>query len=325
MSAAASETFDKIIDCVKTSNLNFCMHLSPFSANISLKKTFIKDRAGVYLSAPIISDSSLQQKVNNFETVIDDLNMRLEKAQKEREQAYETVRILENKLEIKKEKIETDKTDLEDLYNEKKLLQENVVSLETVLKERDEKIDGLERRFKNSECVVDKLNKVVNSNKSKHEKETKMIIKKFKNEIKSWKKDLGLERSKKIKAERNLATLEVIVKELKSKNVESISCQTTHSADVPYSINTQLPPIFGSQLCQISKPLNFLSISLPNLSTLRWVKITEEDMLVNAAEDALNEQHDRQVNHYYREAKLKAESVRQIYEENGIGNLFQET
>ena len=110
------------------------------------------------MSAPIISDSSLQQKVNNFETVIDDLNMRLEKAQKEREQAYETVRILENKLEIKKEKIETDKTDLEDLYNEKKLLQENVVSLETVLKERDEKIDGLERRFKNSECVVDKLN-----------------------------------------------------------------------------------------------------------------------------------------------------------------------
>ena len=42
------------------------------------------------------------------------------------------------------------------------------------------------------------------------------------------------------------------------------------------------------------------------------------------AEEALNEQYDRQIEDYYREAKLQAESVRQVYEENGIGKLFDE-
>ena len=47
---AASKAFNKILDCVKSSNLNFCLQLSPFSANISLKKTLVKDKAGFYLT-----------------------------------------------------------------------------------------------------------------------------------------------------------------------------------------------------------------------------------------------------------------------------------
>ena len=114
MSASASETFDNILECVKTSNLNFCLQLSPFSANISLKKTFIRDKAGIYLSPPV-SDSSLQQnkelvkKVNELETIIDILNLRLEKSQTECEQ-------LENKLKIKKEKTESEQINIEESY-----------------------------------------------------------------------------------------------------------------------------------------------------------------------------------------------------------------
>ena len=58
---AASKAFDKILDCVKSSNLNFCLQLSPFSANISLKKTLVKDKAGFYLTHPENSDLSLLQ------------------------------------------------------------------------------------------------------------------------------------------------------------------------------------------------------------------------------------------------------------------------
>ena len=43
----AEHTFDSILQQVKNSNLNFQLQLSPFSANISLKKSPIKDQAGV--------------------------------------------------------------------------------------------------------------------------------------------------------------------------------------------------------------------------------------------------------------------------------------
>ena len=45
--------------------------------------------------------------------------------------------------------------------------------------------------------------------------------------------------------------------------------------------------------------------------------------MVEAAEQALNEQFDRQVNDFYKNAKAKAEAMRQVYEENCIGNLFK--
>ena len=43
----AEHTFDSILQQIKNSNLNFQLQLSPFSANISLKKSPIKDQAGV--------------------------------------------------------------------------------------------------------------------------------------------------------------------------------------------------------------------------------------------------------------------------------------
>ena len=42
----ASATFDNIIKQILSSNLNFQIQISPFSANISLKKTPIKDKLG---------------------------------------------------------------------------------------------------------------------------------------------------------------------------------------------------------------------------------------------------------------------------------------
>ena len=43
----AEHTFESIIQQIKNSNLNFQLQLSPFSANISLKRSPIKDLAGV--------------------------------------------------------------------------------------------------------------------------------------------------------------------------------------------------------------------------------------------------------------------------------------
>ena len=42
----ASYTCDMIISQIKSSNLNYCLKESPFSVDVSIKKTFIKDKNG---------------------------------------------------------------------------------------------------------------------------------------------------------------------------------------------------------------------------------------------------------------------------------------
>ena len=48
----ASRTFNSILQQIQSSNLNFHLQISPFSANISLKKTLIKDKFGAPLLLP---------------------------------------------------------------------------------------------------------------------------------------------------------------------------------------------------------------------------------------------------------------------------------
>ena len=48
----ASTVFYKIIGQIQSSNLNFQLHLSPFSAKISLKKSWVRDRTGAPLLPP---------------------------------------------------------------------------------------------------------------------------------------------------------------------------------------------------------------------------------------------------------------------------------
>ena len=49
----ASQAFDSILQQIQTSNLNFQLQISPFSANISIKKTPIKDKFGVPIPFPL--------------------------------------------------------------------------------------------------------------------------------------------------------------------------------------------------------------------------------------------------------------------------------
>jgi hypothetical protein len=67
-----------------------------------------------------------------------------------------------------------------------------------------------------------------------------------------------------------------------------------------------------------------MSNSLPNLATMNWVMVTEEDIICDQAEQALCDQYDRQVVPYYEDAREKAEAVRHVYDENLIGRLFEE-
>jgi hypothetical protein len=106
--------------------------------------------------------------------------------------------------------------------------------------------------------------------------------------------------------------------EFSSKSTLSKSSQTDQNQDIPYYVTSPRPPIFSSQLFHHSKSIHFLSNSLPNLSTISWVRVTEEDAIPDEAEQALCDQYDRQVRAYYDDARDKAEAVRQVYDENLI-------
>ena len=47
---AAARSFDHILQLIQSSNLNFKLQLSPFTANISLKKTLVKNKSGISLN-----------------------------------------------------------------------------------------------------------------------------------------------------------------------------------------------------------------------------------------------------------------------------------
>ena len=111
---------------------------------------------------------------------------------------------------------------------------------------------------------------------------------------------------------------------MKYQQQSSISCQTDPHPEIPYNITSPLPPIFNSQLCHHTKPIRFLSRSLFNLDTIDWVAVTPEDIIRDEAEQALCDQYDREIEHFYIEAKDKAVALHEIYEQNLIGKLFEE-
>ena len=99
------------------------------------------------------------------------------------------------------------------------------------------------------------------------------------------------------------------------------SSQTISTIDTPYSVSDPLPPIFGAKVCKRTK-LPFISKSLPDISTVTLVDLSEEELIRDAAEEALNLAYDREIANFYDEARGQAARIRQIYEDNAIGKLF---
>ena len=85
------------------------------------------------------------------------------------------------------------------------------------------------------------------------------------------------------------------------------SSQTDNHPDLPYQITAPLPPIFNLQLCRRT-PRIHLSKSLLALNTISWCP--PDDVVLDAAEEALNDQYDRQVNEFYSEAWEAAHAKR---------------
>ena len=211
----AQKTFDKILEGIQLSNLNFQLQVSPFSAEISLKKSLVKDRHGVIRLPPLSEDqeyeiSMLKDENQNLKKTLETFHHNYEQVVNEFSEAKNMIKILEasvNKLNkpIKNESnqdiIENLKHELFDLTIENKSLREKIEI-------KEEEINDLENNIKVKVKLSEKLNKELNETKIRAERDKAATSKTHKAEVKSLKKDLGEERKKTIKVEKKLENIQ---------------------------------------------------------------------------------------------------------------------
>ena len=85
----ASTIFENLLQQIQNSQLNFKLELSPFSANISLKKSFVRTRSGNLLPRSLSNlypcEDSKDVRIENYEAKIKLLELQVNQLQFEKE------------------------------------------------------------------------------------------------------------------------------------------------------------------------------------------------------------------------------------------------
>ena len=344
---AANQTLEMLLDQVKSSNLNFHLQQSPFAATISIKTSFVKDKAGVslhphyHLLSPNSDNKKLVAQISNLKKENSSLREDVEGALGDSETAHNNAQLLENKLgavtllnkklEQENQKLENEaseiRVELEKLKTDKNMLDDRFAYKSQELSQSQKSTKHLKKKIESLEKVIEQL-EFENTNLSNNVKQAQDVIEEKETRI-----------HKVISANKSLHS-QIVAAKIKPKTTTTSSMpanistsriassvkflQTDSHHDIPYEITSPLPPIFSSHLCHASKRIQFLSNSLPSLHTIDWVKVTEEDTVRDMAEQALCEQYDRQIENYYNEARDKSRAVREVFDDNLISKLFEE-
>ena len=199
--------FFKIIDQIQSSNVNFQLQLSPFSAKISLKKSWVRDKTGALLLPPD-SVKKVNQNVDRVENLAAK-NLELEEnlfhlqnnyyqqVVSDSAKAYETINILECKLA---------EANALEIFNDNKTkldtLKENNEALQIMINKFELELSDSKRAKEKALEVSGKLNKDLNDYKQKFSTEISAIKKEHKEEVKVWKTSLGEANQEKLKMQK---------------------------------------------------------------------------------------------------------------------------
>ena len=212
---AASKAFDNILQLIQASNLNFKLQLSPFSANISLKKSPVTNKSGLALSppssppCPSSSDAiitALTSKNLQLESALESLKADYENAVQDCVAAHQQIKVLEAQPQVKAEPEDlVDKDCLVKPLNVKieQLSTENE-TLQIKIENQNENLQDLEQSCKKSDEISKILNKQISDLKADFKKEKKDIMKEHKAEVKAWRLDLGEETRQNVKLKERL-------------------------------------------------------------------------------------------------------------------------
>ena len=183
---AALKTLEAVLTHVKSSNLNFHLQQSPFSAIISIKASFVKDKAGVSLMpnfrlhAPNSTiNPETEDKIKYLEEKLENALTELDKAGKDKEvlvNKVEDLNALNQSLQqqnhkLKKqvgdvkldaEKVIAEKQKLDDIFNQKN---EELLQSRKSLQHLKKKCETLELKIESLQYEnVDLANKVIEAN-----------------------------------------------------------------------------------------------------------------------------------------------------------------
>ena len=210
----ASKSLEHVLQQVQISSLNYQVQITPFSAFISLRKSFIKDKSGIPVTPPTSAWApshehgkieSLLLKNEKLEKNTFLLQQNYEEALKERDTAKKAVETLESELSLKTEikpfiiNSVTEAAEVE--LNE---LREKVKDLQNKIEVRDDNIKDLEHANKIAKEVTDALHKKLKEAKIKYNKEKTEILKDHKAEVKALKKELGETNKENIKLKKKV-------------------------------------------------------------------------------------------------------------------------
>ena len=96
-SMMASRIFNDVLNTVQSSNLNFCLQISPFAANISLKKSFLKDKSGnVLLPDHAYAATSFDENITGLVSKNSTLSKDLENSVAEYHDVYKQLKSLKS-------------------------------------------------------------------------------------------------------------------------------------------------------------------------------------------------------------------------------------
>ena len=235
----ASLAFENIIDKIRNSNLNFQLQMSPYSAQISLKKSLVTEKTGVprhpSTTCYAASNSSLESERKNMqlESKLNNIKVEYDRVVDERDEAFARIKCLETEIErisIKHENENENITEIEKLQIKIKRLSTENIEYRELVKEQTEEINDLKNSVKIKTDISNQMNKKFSEFKIKSEKEKAVAKKSHQAEVKFWRKELGNERKLRIKLEYKL---EKVMKEYSEK--EMITPTPEYSSLLPTS------------------------------------------------------------------------------------------
>ena len=262
-SMMASRIFNDVLNTVQSSNLNFCLQISPFAANISLKKSFLKDKSGnVVMPDHAHTATSLDENIAglvsknlNLEKENSALRKDLEKSKDEYQEVYKqlkSLKVVEKELveEIKvqkgitQEKNESENQKVKELEGEMKMVQARV-------DEYMVEIDSLKHAANVAREISNKLQKELSDTKLRFRDEKSANFKEHKSEVKAWKKKLGEANKEKIKLQNKQVEKKGLEWELKTEtNNNRLSSNSSVSSKASSSKRSSMESAASSSTTQ---------------------------------------------------------------------------
>ena len=215
----AAQTFQELINRIQASGLNFKIELSPFSAKVTLKKTFTKDLNGNALKTQFSDEVSfdkikaensfLQKKVLQLEQTSCDLLALHQNTLLDYQQVYQTnqnllvkVEDLHSKLLVAEEEnlgLKSESIPKQNTYGN-----EDILDLEHTIFQQTEEVFELTSFNESLQEQIQKLSLKLSESEDRFDEEMLKVKQTSKKEIKSWKKELGEERRIRINLENKL-------------------------------------------------------------------------------------------------------------------------